>query len=43
LRGGGAADEAARARDMSWEAVLRTTPPVAEVAHGGAAARPAAP
>jgi uncharacterized membrane protein (DUF2068 family) len=27
LRGGGAADEAERARDMSWEAVERTTPP----------------
>jgi uncharacterized membrane protein (DUF2068 family) len=27
LRGGGAADEAERARDMSWEAVERATPP----------------
>jgi uncharacterized membrane protein (DUF2068 family) len=26
LRGGGAADEAARARDMSWEAIERATP-----------------
>jgi uncharacterized membrane protein (DUF2068 family) len=43
LRGGGAADEEARARDMSWEAVLRATPPVAEVASAGAAAHPAGP
>ncbi len=27
LRGGGAADEEARARDMSWEAIERATPP----------------
>ncbi len=27
LRGGGAVDEAERARDMSWEALERTTPP----------------
>jgi len=27
VRGGGAADEAERARDMSWEAVERATPP----------------
>ena len=27
LRGGGAADEQARARDMSWEAIERATPP----------------
>jgi uncharacterized membrane protein (DUF2068 family) len=27
LRGGGAADERARARDMSWEAIERSTPP----------------
>jgi uncharacterized membrane protein len=43
LRGGGAADEEARAREMSWEAIERTTPPVAEVASAEAAARPAAP
>jgi uncharacterized membrane protein (DUF2068 family) len=27
LRGGGAADEELRARDMSWEAIERSTPP----------------
>ncbi len=31
LRGGGAADERARARDNSWEAVERTTPPAPTV------------
>jgi len=30
LRGGGAADEQARARDMSWEAIERATPPAHE-------------
>src|SRR5207253_1407318 len=28
LRGGGAVDEELRARDTSWEAIERTTPPV---------------
>jgi uncharacterized membrane protein (DUF2068 family) len=32
LRGGGAADEAARARDVSWEAIERATPPPGSVA-----------
>jgi uncharacterized membrane protein (DUF2068 family) len=31
LRGGGAADERERARDMSWEAIERATPPPAVV------------
>ncbi len=35
LRGGGAADEAARARDVSWEAIERATPPEATVAAPG--------
>ena len=32
LRGGGAADEAERERDMGWEAIERATPPVCEAA-----------
>jgi uncharacterized membrane protein (DUF2068 family) len=32
LRGGGAADERERARDMSWEAIERTAPPYQELA-----------
>jgi uncharacterized membrane protein (DUF2068 family) len=32
LRGGGAADEAERQRDMGWEAIERASPPVAEAA-----------
>ena len=28
LRGGGAADDALRARDMGWDAIERATPPV---------------
>jgi hypothetical protein len=43
LRGGGIADERARARDMSWEAIMRTTPPVVEAASVDAAARSPAP
>jgi uncharacterized membrane protein (DUF2068 family) len=43
LRGGGAADERARARDMSWEAILRTTPPAVEAASSDVAARSPAP
>jgi hypothetical protein len=43
LRGGGAADERERARDMSWEAVMRTTPPVVEAARAGATAASTAP
>jgi uncharacterized membrane protein (DUF2068 family) len=39
LRGGGAADERARAQDMSWEAIMRTTPPVREALAPGAEAR----
>jgi uncharacterized membrane protein (DUF2068 family) len=31
LRGGGAADEAERRRDVSWEAIERATPPIAAV------------
>lgn len=38
LRGGGAADEAERARDMSWEAVERATP--AGLVPGAAVANP---
>jgi uncharacterized membrane protein (DUF2068 family) len=34
LRGGAAADEAQRERDMGWEAVERATPPVCEAAAG---------
>lgn len=38
LRGGGAADEAERARDMSWEAIERATPlPSVEIAEGAGA------
>jgi uncharacterized membrane protein (DUF2068 family) len=40
LRGGGAADESARARDMSWEAIERATPPEAAIAAGVAADAP---
>jgi uncharacterized membrane protein (DUF2068 family) len=36
LRGGGAADEAARARDVSWETIERATPPEPALAAGGA-------
>jgi uncharacterized membrane protein (DUF2068 family) len=36
LRGGGAADEAERARDMSWEAIERSTPPYELVRSEGA-------
>jgi uncharacterized membrane protein (DUF2068 family) len=43
LRGGGAADEEARARDMSWEAVMRATPPVVEAASVDAVARSPTP
>jgi hypothetical protein len=43
LRGGGIADERARARDMSWEAIMRTTPPVVEAASVDVAARSPAP
>jgi uncharacterized membrane protein (DUF2068 family) len=43
LRGGGAADEEARARDMSWEAVMRATPPVVEAAWVDAVARSPTP
>jgi uncharacterized membrane protein (DUF2068 family) len=32
LRGGGAAEEAERERDMGWEAIERATPPVGEAA-----------
>jgi uncharacterized membrane protein (DUF2068 family) len=32
LRGGGAADEAERERDMGWDAIERATPPIYEVA-----------
>jgi uncharacterized membrane protein (DUF2068 family) len=32
LRGGGAADEAERERDMGWEAIERATPPAGEAA-----------
>ena len=32
LRGGGAADEAERRRDMGWEAIERASPPMGEVA-----------
>ncbi len=32
LRGGGAADEAARARDVSWQAIEQATPPEAAMA-----------
>jgi uncharacterized membrane protein (DUF2068 family) len=39
LRGGGAADEAARARDVSWDAIERSTPPEAALA-AQAAERP---
>jgi uncharacterized membrane protein (DUF2068 family) len=35
LRGGGAADERARAHDVSWEAVERATPPEAAAAYAG--------
>jgi hypothetical protein len=38
LRGGGAADERARAHDMSWEALIRATPPVVEAGTTDAAA-----
>jgi uncharacterized membrane protein (DUF2068 family) len=34
LRGGGAADEALRARDISWEAIERATPPEPALAAG---------
>jgi uncharacterized membrane protein (DUF2068 family) len=43
LRGGGIADERARARDMSWEAIMRTTPPVVEAASVDVAERSPAP
>jgi uncharacterized membrane protein (DUF2068 family) len=43
LRGGGAADERARAHDMSWEALIRGTPPVREAETAGAGARSPAP
>jgi uncharacterized membrane protein (DUF2068 family) len=43
LRGGGAADEEARARDMSWEAIMRATPPVVEAASVDVPARSPAP
>jgi uncharacterized membrane protein (DUF2068 family) len=36
LRGGGKADEAERTRDTSWEAIERTTPPLAAPVAGGA-------
>ncbi len=35
LRGGGAADEAARARDVSWKAIEQATPPEAAMAAHG--------
>jgi uncharacterized membrane protein (DUF2068 family) len=35
LRGGGAADEAERARDVSWEAIERATPPESAAAFAG--------
>ena len=40
VRGGGKADEERRARDMSWEAIERTTPPAFELmpSAGGAGA-----
>jgi uncharacterized membrane protein (DUF2068 family) len=37
LRGGGAVDEEERARDMSWEAIERSTPPYEEVPIGAVA------
>jgi uncharacterized membrane protein (DUF2068 family) len=40
LRGGGKIDEAERARDMSWEAIERSTPPYEPVAAAPAAASP---
>ena len=36
LRGGGRADEDARAQDMSWDAIEHATPPVTLVPSGGA-------
>ncbi len=38
LRGGGKADEAERARDMSWDAIERATPPAGAPLAGGAGA-----
>jgi uncharacterized membrane protein (DUF2068 family) len=38
LRGGGKADEAERARDMSWDAIDRATPPAGTPLAGGAGA-----
>jgi uncharacterized membrane protein (DUF2068 family) len=43
LRGGGAEDERARAHDMSWEAILRATPPAVEAASTDAPVRSPAP
>jgi hypothetical protein len=37
IRGGGRADEERRARDMSWEAIERATPPVRTLTASGEA------
>jgi Predicted membrane protein (DUF2127) len=43
LRGGGAVDEAERARDMSWETISRATPPFTDPTSARGTAAPAPP